>query len=357
MYYFNELKDKNGYIYSCDNIRLEFQLSSSSDLLIAISEFCLTYCENYFQSFKTFSYKYCFNFFLTEKISFTVLVGLNVYGKLKPVVLVDFNPNKCMNFEKFKKIMSYLFEIIIMFDGGNGNYLKDVLVKRYDLAIDILCDRKFLSVVWTGKGAKHYESYQNTIDDKTEYFGARNTTGRVKVYNKSLEDLKNQSKEVKEKYNLGLLPRYTRIELTHESLDSLLVYSSLPSAFTKYDINYLPSDFNPVDYILVNSCRENSRYIPYLKATRGGKWAKLKQYILDSPVVYDIDVISDILFQVCCYTDVTTYGDMNSEHLQEYFNSLAKNSFDYSVLIFSNDFFENSNNDSINLDDYELVGE
>lgn len=358
MYYFNELKDDNGYIYSCDNIRLEFQLSSNSDLLIGVSQFCLAYCENYFQSFKSFSYKYCFNFSLSEKVSFTVLVGLNVYGKIKPCLLVDFNPNKCMLFEKFKMIMSYLFEYFYMFDGGKGNFLKDVVIKRYDLAIDIPCDRKFLSVVWNGKGAKHYEFYQNTIDDKTEYFGIRNSVGRIKVYNKSLEDLKNQSKDMKKKYNEGLLPRYTRIEITHNSLDSLLVYSSLPCAFTKYDINYLPLDFSPVDYILVNSCRENSKYIPYLKATRGGKWKKLKSYILDCPVNYDIEVISDILFQVCCYTDISAYAINRSQSLNEYINRLVKNSFDYSVITFGNDFFECSNDDdTINIDDYEFIGE
>lgn len=355
MYYYHELKDKNGFTYSCDSIRLEFQLVSLSSLLIDISNFCLSRCDSWYQSFRSFNYKYCFNFNLDNQTSFTILVGLNTYSKCKSCFVIDFNPNKCMKFDKFKKIVTYLFEYCSYY-GGYGDVIKDVVIKRYDLAIDIPCDRKLLSVVWTGKGARHYELFQNTIDDRTEYFGIRNSIGRIKIYNKSLEDIQNQSKDDKEKYKNGLLPKLSRIEVTHNTLDSMILYSSLPCTFTKYDLNYLPDGFNTTDYILVNSCRDNDKYIPYLKKSRK-MWKRLKDYIISQPISYDIDIIGDILFQICCYTDISCYDTNNIEDLEIYIDSLVKNSYDYSLIVFGDDELIEYSSDSLNLEDFEFVGE
>lgn len=341
LYYFESVKDKNGYTYSCDSIRLEFQLKSYSELLISISQYLLSLCDTYFISLKTFNYKYCFNFELvekdkvnTDKISFTVLVGLNTFGKIKSCFVIDFNPNKCMHFDKFRIIVSQLFYICQNFKGYNC--INDVFVKRYDFAIDIPCERRNFSVVWHGKGAKKYELIQTTIDDKTEYFGERNAVGRIKVYNKSLEDVQKQSKEKRELYRSGIGERLVRIEVTHDTLDSIILYSSFPSAFTQFDINSLPNEFTPVDYILVNACRHNDDYKRHLMSTRG-KWPKLRKYIESSPIVYDLDCISKILFQIVCYTDVSMYTSYSFEELSNWYDKVSKSLYDFSIIEFPQD--------------------
>lgn len=334
LYYFESVKDKNNYIYSCDSIRLEFQLKPYSDLMISISQYLLSLCDEYYISFKTFSYKYCFNFLLSDDISFTVLVGLNTFGKLKSCFVVDFNPNKCMHFDIFKNIISQLFYICKNFKFHDC--ITNVFIKRYDIAVDVPCERRNLSVVWTGKSKKRHEIVQTTVDDKTEYFGKRNSVGRIKIYNKSLEDIQKQSKEKKELYRSGVGERLTRIEVTHNTLDSMVLYSAFPCAFTRYDINFLPDCLNATDYILVNACRHNDDYLYHLKSMRV-KWHKLKKYIVSEPIQYDIDCISDILFQVSCYTSVDMYTSVSFQELADWYDKCSKSLYDLSIIDFPQD--------------------
>lgn len=341
MYYFQSVKDKNNLVYSCDSIRLEIQLKSISSILEKIAYFCCSNCDGWYQSFKTFNYKYCFTFNLDIHTSFSILVGLNTFGKVKSCFVIDFNPNKCMKFDKFRNIVSFLFCLC-------ENYIKDTVIKRYDLAIDLPYKRELVNIIWNGKGSKRHETVQTTIEDKTDYFGERNTIGRLKVYNKSLEDIRTKSSEEKKLYKSGFYEYLTRVEITHNSFDSIVVYSSLPCVFTRYSLSVLPDCFTEVDYILVNSCLENSEYIPHLKRSKK-KWLKLKDYIIGNHVEYSIDCVSEILFQISCYMDISMYSLTSFNNLKEYFSNNSKNrDFDINQLSFEDD---------ILCDDFEEITE
>lgn len=336
MQYFNQVMDSNGYVYSCDNIRLVFDLKTNSDLLLNICQFCIKYCDKYYTSFKTFDYKYIFTFSLNCKNTFSVLVGLNNFGKLKPLVVVDFNPNKCMEYEKFKNFMVWLFEYIT-YGFNDYNMLRECFVKRYDLAVDIPVNRKMFTTYWDRPTPKKYETCQKTIDDKTEYYGERNTVGRVKIYNKSLEDvMSNGNRNEKQLYKLGKLPYWTRVEVTHDTFDAMLLYSSFPSSFTRYDVEYLEDDkLTQVDYILIHACRQNSDYLRRLKTNRK-KWEKLREFINPIPVDYDIDCLEDVLFQICCYTDVSMYGSCSFDDIKKRFSGEALSSYSLNSISFDN---------------------
>lgn len=319
--YYHSFKDVNGYIYSCDNIRLEFRLSAIGELLERVSNFFAVNCDKYVISFKIFNYKHCFTFNCDVDTSFTVLVGLNNCSRLKSVVVFDFNPNKVMKYDIFKKIISYFYSLC--WDTlGKHSYIREVSIKRYDLAVDIPFRRDFVKIVWNGKGAKRHEVVETTALDRTDYFGERNIPGRLKIYNKSLEYYNKQSKKERDLYNLGYYGYYTRIEVTHDTNDSMILLGSFPCVFTKYDVSCLDDVLTPVDYILVNACLNDSTNIVYLK--KSDKWKKLKKYVFDNLIEYDVNCINDVLFDVFSYTDMSSYGCFITSDLEDFFKNVNR---------------------------------
>ena len=57
-------------------------------------------------------------------------------------------------------------------------------VARWDLAVDVPFDRSNLHLK---KDRRKYELHEHSYNDRTEYLGVRNSVGRVKVYNKTVE--------------------------------------------------------------------------------------------------------------------------------------------------------------------------
>lgn len=101
---------------------------------------------------------------------------------------VEFNPSKLGSDMEFLRFYSQIL--------SRCNHL---LIKpiKFDLAIDLPVSRE---KVYLLKDKRTYEEYSNSFSDRTQYLGPRNSHGRVKLYNKSLES----------KLNIPL----TRLELT-----------------------------------------------------------------------------------------------------------------------------------------------
>ena len=332
MYYYQSVKDNNGYIYSCDSVRLEIKVDV--DTLERVSKFCACNCDKYYMSLKAFSYKHCFTFNIPifkgdsyHNVSFSCLCGLNTFGKIVTKFVVDFNPNKCMEFSYFKKFMVHLFLICFNFNLKRTS-IKDITIRRYDLALDVPYARERVFVRYCCKGAKLHEVYETCPSNRTDYYGERNHVGRLKVYNKSLEDLKDKSKAEKDYFKENGV-EYTRIEITHDTCNVCDLISCLPNVYSPiYDWTMLPSGFNSVDFVLVNACLENQDYIPYLKQSRK-KWEKLKDFILSNELVFDIGCITKVLTDIFRYTDPNTYNFGDLCYQDEIYNRVDINSIMY----------------------------
>ena len=88
---------------------------------------------------------------------------------------IEFNPSKvCFDLE-FISVYSQLLSLI------PKSLLKAV---RFDLAIDLPVARDKVYLI---KDKRVYEEYSYSAINKTQYLGVRNNHGRVKVYNKALE--------------------------------------------------------------------------------------------------------------------------------------------------------------------------
>lgn len=186
-------QDKNGFIYSCDNVRLKALLGDDKE------------CEEMFRKFfdnplnlrvsdvitrlSQGKYKYMWNV-SCDKTTYTVLYWFNGYDskpEYKRYVVIDFNPNK-MNSNELLEITNLL------------RWLVEVEVVRFDLAVDVPVERKFVHLI---KDNRTYEYQDHNDNGITEYLGTRNNANYVKVYDKTRES--------------SLDEAMTRVELTCSS--------------------------------------------------------------------------------------------------------------------------------------------
>lgn len=174
MQYWKSYIDKNGYIYSIDNIRLRLEFSESK--IDSIMKYITNpdridiECSN--PCFAAFRYKYLVSFKYSDS-SMTLGIGLNGLSREDNFRgFLEFNPNKLfcekLFFDDLKTILSCCFYELV----------------RYDLAIDIPLPRNYITSV---RDNRTYKLIQNSNIDKTEYFGKRSNAGYVKIYNKTLE--------------------------------------------------------------------------------------------------------------------------------------------------------------------------
>lgn len=276
MNYYFSISDNNNFIYSIDNVRIRFELKHDALIdfqyyfsninRIDIIEYPLCFSEFKYKCMMSINYQagvlrlgYCFN-------------GVSSDDKLKG--FLDFNPNKCMNDKQC------LFDLEKL-----RSYCSTYEVARWDLAIDVPADR---SNVHLQKDGRKYELHEHSYSDRTEYLGVRNTAGRVKVYNKTVES--------KLDYLL------TRIEITCGSLD---VYKDknkfdriLPNVLLlDLQQNLIFDNLNKTDKVLVQLINNSDYPMYYFKQLAQVKRNKLKPYLFndDNMVKYDYACIDK-----CC---------------------------------------------------------
>ncbi len=160
---------------SCDSLIADFKFDklSMQKLLDWISSRVL-WSYDYSERFGGLGkYKYAFTFDFQQESTVTLLVGLFSASGLTPKVRLDFNPNK-VSCSQLQDLLLYL----------RLNCKSSDLV-RWDLAIDFPYVRRDFLLVRTDQRKRGLE--ETSVDNFTEYLGRRNSPGRYKLYNKTVE--------------------------------------------------------------------------------------------------------------------------------------------------------------------------
>ena len=257
-YYFSQ--DKNLFYYSCDMVRIGFELYSDKNCLLEFEKYfnhiLRTDITIYPINTRDFKYKNL----LTIKYEHGGILSMGycfngVSGDDKYKGFIEFNPNKCFMDEQIKKDI-HLIKMC------SWNYE----IKRWDLAIDIPLARECISMA---KDKRKYEMVMNSKSDKTEYLGERNSVGRVKLYNKSIER--------KLDYDL------TRLEITLDNVDDLdeLTYRLREPELYKFDlqkeINF--SDLSQTQKVLVECICDSENPLYYFGKLDKRMKSKLRPFI------------------------------------------------------------------------------
>lgn len=180
--YFNPLYLENGYIFSCDGVRVKYVIDKryiqefSSNFFMTLR----TDIENYPISIKQGTYKHLAKITYGDDASMTFGFCFNGASRITEngydnmyLGMMDFNLNKVGSYERFWadyreiKSLSSHFEIV-----------------RVDMALDVPIARQNIILE---KDSRVYEMKAYSLENKTEYLGVRNSIGRVKIYNKSKE--------------------------------------------------------------------------------------------------------------------------------------------------------------------------
>lgn len=188
----------------------------------------------------------------------------------------EFNPNKVGGSEGFADFLQLV-----------GSAVQRSELVRYDLAVDLPVDR---SHVRTRKDRRRYEFMQGAT--LTEYLGARNTVGRVKVYDKAAE--------------LGLDGgELTRVEVTCSGQWS--VEQVLDKWPTVYRLNDADGDASDVNAALGLMALELAEYgespEKYLKRLNRHRAAKVRKLIEGAQYGCPVAGAARVLIQATAWAD------------------------------------------------------
>jgi hypothetical protein len=185
---------------------------------------------------------------------------------------IEFNPSKvCFDLE-FISVYKQLLSLI------PKSLLKPV---RFDLAIDLPVAR---DKVYLLKDRRLYEEYCYSMLNRTQYLGVRNSHGRVKVYNKALE----------QKLDIDL----TRIEITIDYDKSTYgqVKMILPSLYI-LDSYQFSVDITGTDKVILIAVMSDMSLLNELGRK---KKEKIKSYLKYAKfdLTLDYDKYSNVLKQI-----------------------------------------------------------
>lgn len=279
MEYWRECYDSLGYAYSCDMVRIRFEFRHSD-----FENLIKYFTKSYRIDIKVFplctsDFKYRHLFQITyDKSSMSVGIGFNGSNREESFYgFAEFNPNKCFVSDQC------FYDLQILF-----SYSWKYELVRWDLAVDIPVGRKYLSLV---KDGRRYENVLYSADNRTEYLGVRNEPGRVKLYNKALEDKYQDAAEL------------TRLELTCSGEWGVNeIVAKLPFVDTLKDQNELifASDLSNTQRVLIELINASDSKMYYFKMLNTGMQCKLRKYIFDDDnrIQYDRNSIDQILRQL-----------------------------------------------------------
>lgn len=210
--YYKPVFDGSNFV-SVDKIRLKLEFDNISlieKLVDSVNKLMFDYLVDFLVvSYKDYKYRYLFTF-KVAKYSFSLGLLLNhhvIDGAEARTGFFEFNPNKILGglvlkdgvldeFESLSKYDSCPFVDDITYDSKNRineiffkifslvKRYSNYTVKRYDLAIDIPVSRVDVHLF---KDTRKYTQFYRSAYDVTEYLGSGQNSGRVKVYNKTLE--------------------------------------------------------------------------------------------------------------------------------------------------------------------------
>ena len=268
--YYDEVRLDNGYIYSCDMIRLNLRFKDNVqeylNWLSGYDTYGYDIDVKVFKSLNEFTYRNMLNI-KGDGYSFVIGVGFNGGEDARNKGFLEFNPNKCRGQKGFERVYLKLLDYI---------YSSELV--RFDLAIDIpvpkyLCKLK--------KDGRNYQ-YIITQDGETEYLGRRNEIGFVKLYDKT--------KESKLDYDL------TRLEITANK-DTL----NMPDVVILPYQNKIQDDLSSTDKVLVELLKSVDNPAIYLRKLKYEKRKKIEQYLWEDVVRLDLCSYDKILKRVLAY--------------------------------------------------------
>ena len=276
MKYYKEQTDKNGLVYSCDMLRITFDMRKDAVPMYN------AYLENatraditsYPQDFKPYRYRYMYTIDYGMEYG-KMALGLSFNGSASDKLrcYMEFNPNKCMGNPQCARDVEWLLRNCSVSE-----------VARWDLAIDIRVERTLCELK---KDHRKYGFEMRGQEDKTEYLGARNSAGRVKLYNKTIES--------KLDYDL------TRLEVTADSLHLSDVMAYIPEVVVyKAQRELLFSDLSKTEALLVKLLREKDTPCLYMRELDYRKRKKIEPYVIGSDTKLELDstciyaIISDL---------------------------------------------------------------
>lgn len=277
--YFFSTKDSFSNVYSCDNLRVSFEMR----------EDCLANIKKHFENalrsdikmfnpcFSDFKFRYMFSIDYGRS---TMTIGLMFNGSKKEDSLKGFlevNPNKCFDNMMCQNDILFLLSNCVGYS-----------VSRWDLAIDIPVDRE---IVRMKKDQRKYELSQKSVVDRTEYLGQRSAPGRVKLYNKTIES--------------GLDYPLTRLELTlgggldkwHSEFERWC-----PTVWTSKSVHegLEESELSDTQKVLVELLRESPDTAQYLSRVNFRVRKKIEPYVMgvDTQLTFDISSVKEIVTQL-----------------------------------------------------------
>lgn len=257
--YFKKWSDRDGNIYSLDMLRLNIDvgdnLKALNGYIQGLADVDLRYEIKYYPSFAQYKYRHLWNVSSPIDDGVSLSLGLDLGGsaEARHKGFIEFNPNKC---ETSSLLHGFIARVM--------SYCVTVDLVRYDLAIDVLIDRTLARLERFGR--KHYQ-YIDSGNGITEYLGQRNTSGYIKLYDKTKES--------------NLTDTYTRLEIT---LDSKTDISSVFPTVRLNDTQQalpLDTDLSETDKVLIALLRkeENPQY--YLSQLLYRKRKKIEPYLAD----------------------------------------------------------------------------
>lgn len=275
--YFDEVRQKNGYILSCDNVRIKFAVESKfrDEFERFFSDYSRIDITSYPQDLREFRFKYLWSIDYGES---TMTVGYIFNGSEASDVrfgYLDYNPNKVASMSRFWTDFRYIKSCCpIVWE-----------IQRVDIAFDIPSKRDFVYLV---KDNRVYQLKAYSMSNKTEYLGLRSHVGYVKLYNKTIES--------KLDYDL------TRLEITCEpTLDSFAI--SFPQVYDlscghQFDSELLSLPDTDLAIVrlcceVMSSCRDPGMMI--FNTLSWHKKQKLRKFILSESCLVSFDVSSVLL--------------------------------------------------------------
>lgn len=255
--YWIKAYDDDGNIYSCDMIRINIDFGHRLEELSDYIRQTTKYEIEQYTSLKKFRYRFM-NTIHIEYDSLMLAYGFNTEGKISTTGVIEFNPNKLFQHEKFVDLWQKI-----------KYWSYDMEIKRYDLAIDLPLPRNLVSMPKQGN-----KIYRQTISDSiTETLGRHNNNGFVKVYDKT--------KESKLNYDC------TRIEVTLDI--SSRAIEEMPNIYIKdYQIAFRQeNELSQNDKIFVRLLEDIENPDFYLSQMTSRKRNKLKEFLARREFVPD----------------------------------------------------------------------
>lgn len=281
MNYYVNYKDKYGFTYSIDMIRLNFELNMTYEHFLDGFYNFLTVnnCafRLYFGHGGTYKYLYNIDFSYNDNVC-SCAIGFCLHGKKENLNrgFIEFNPNKnCSNFT-FNKFYEWFCK-----------YLYSLTCVRYDLAVDIPVSREKVKLI--RNSLCNYRRIESVIDGSiTEYQGCRSHNKYTKLYDKS--------KESKLDYDLTRLEYTFNIEeQEYSNLPSIYIYSKLIAP--ELDFSQLTSN----DIVLIDLLRNSEDINFYLTILGYKKKKKIEPFLHDLDYTLDLELAKKIREEVLLF--------------------------------------------------------